>query len=291
MLWHGRKSRDTPARRNARAAVRHLKPAVVITGGSRGIGLAFAHVFLEHGATVLLVARNLSDLQTAAQSVNIQEGERCFTLACDITAPDASGRIDRELQQRGCYLECLVNNAAMGLSGPFTRATTGQIDELVAVNIASLTRLTRHALPNMIARGQGGIINVASLGGYVPGPNQAAYYASKAYVLSLSEAIASELSGLGVRITTVAPGPVATGFHADMGADGARYRVLLPELTSEHVARSGYRAFTLGQRVVVPGLLYRLVFLSLRALPHPLSVPLTAWLLKNSARAARNAPA
>ena len=188
----------------------------------------------------------------------------------------------------GCYPDILVNNAAMGLSGPFTRQTAEQLDALIALNIAALTRMTRHALPGMIARGQGGIINVASFGGYVPGPHQAAYYASKAYVLSLSEAIASETSGLGVRITAIAPGPVATGFHADMHAEQANYRLFLPELSAERIARSGYRAFTLGQRVSVPGLLYRLFFVGLRAMPHPISVPLTGWLLKNSARLPKN---
>ena len=134
----------------------------------------------------------------------------------------------------------------------------------------------------MLARGRGGVLNVASLGGVIPGPYQAAYYASKAYVLSLSEALASETSGSGVRVTVIAPGPIATAFHANMGAEAARYRTLLPELSPEHVAASAYRAFTLGQRVVVPGIMYRLFFIALRMLPHASTVRLTGWLLKNS---------
>ena len=117
-----------------------------------------------------------------------------------------------------------------------------------------MTRLTRTALPDMIARQRGGILNVASLGAYVPGPNQAAYYASKSYVVSLTEAIASEASGQGVRVSALAPGPVDTRFHHDMGADRSLYRLVLPSMTPDRVARSAYRGFMFGQRVIVPGI-------------------------------------
>lgn len=283
-LWIGRKSRDTPVRRHACASVAPLRRAVVITGGSRGIGLAFARKFLEHGHTVVLVARSNDRLAAAVASIDARVRERCLTIACDVAAPDAPSVIENELQRLSCCLDVLVNSAGIGLSGPFTQQTKEQLDQLIAVNIGGLTRLTRHALQAMCVRGEGGIISIASLGGYVPGPNQAAYYASKAYVLSLTEALASETAGLGVRICAIAPGPTGTPFHADMGAAGANYRLLLPELSADHVARSGYRGFILGQRVVVPGIFYRLVFLTLRVLPHPVSVPITGWLLKKSTR-------
>ncbi|HPG88299.1 MAG TPA: SDR family NAD(P)-dependent oxidoreductase [Hyphomicrobium sp.] len=279
--WLNRRNRDTPERRAARAAVEHLTPAVVITGGSRGIGYALARVFLAHGHTVLIVARGEADLTTARQLLEVSERARCSSLALDVTARDAADRIATKLADDGCYLDVLVNNSATGLSGPFDLQTGEMLDKLIAVNVTAVTRLMDHALRGMLARGRGGILNMASLGGYVPGPNQAAYYASKAYVLSLSEAVASEISGRGVRVCVVAPGPVGTRFHADMGADTALYRKLLPEVSPGHVARAAYRAFTIGQRVVVPGIAYRLAFLSLRLLPHTLSVPLTGRLLKN----------
>ena len=133
----------------------------------------------------------------------------------------------------------------------------------------------------MLERRRGGILNVASLGAYVPGPHQAAYYASKAYVLSLTEAIATETAGRGVKISVLVPGPVETVFHANMGAEASRYRALLPALTAERVADAGYRGFTFGQRVVAPGLLTRPSLIALKLLPHPISVPLVAWLLKS----------
>ena len=120
---------------------------------------------------------------------------------------------------------------------------------------------------------------MASLGGAVPGPNQAAYYASKAYVLSLSEALAQECAGEGVRVAAVAPGPVDTRFHADMAAEGSPYRLLIPALNPKRTARAAIRGYQLGQRVVVPGLVNRAVYISVRALPHPLTVPVVGWLL------------
>jgi uncharacterized protein len=278
--WNNRNNRDTDERRAARAKVEGLKPAVVITGGSRGIGLAFARVFLAWKHTVVIVARNEVELAGAAKFLAAAPGQ-LHALVCDVTAKDAPAKISEALARFGCYLDVLVNNAAAGLSGPVVDYPASELDALVDVNIAALTRLTRAALPDMIARGDGGILNIASLGGAVPGPNQAAYYASKAYVISLTEALAAEASGRGVRISVVAPGPVATGFHAAMHADRARYRRLLPELSADQVAGSSYRGFTLGQRVIVPGILYRIFYFSLRLLPHPVSVPLTGWLLKN----------
>ena len=279
--WINRKNLDTPDRNAARAAVAHLKPAVLIVGGSRGIGLALANEFYAHDHTIVLIARDGTELAAAARSIGADASAPVFTLAIDVTSPDAIDQLDGGLQRFGCYLDILVNNAAVGVSGPFEESAPHDIDHLVAINIAALTRLTRYALPGMLARGRGGILNIASLGGAVPGPNQAAYYASKAFVMSLTEAIASEVSGRGVRVSVVAPGPVGTGFHSAMGAQNAWYRTLLPECSPDSVAKIGYRGFTLGQRIIVPGILYRLFYLALRMLPHPISVPLTGWLLKN----------
>jgi uncharacterized protein len=279
--WINRYNRDTEERRAARAAVASRTPAAVVTGASRGIGLALAQVFLANGHTVLMIAREQAGLDAATAALDASLRECCFTLALDITRPDAAEIIEATLARNACYLDILVNNAAIGLSGPFATYEGAKLETLIALNIGALTRLTHSAVGGMLARGRGGIINIASLGGYVPGPHQAAYYASKAYVLSLTESVAYETRGRGVKLCVSAPGPVGTRFHADMHAQSALYRVLLPELSPDHVARSSYRALILGQRVAVPGLHYRVVFFILWLLPHPISVPLTGWLLKN----------
>lgn len=283
-LWLSRWARRDPA---ALAAVSGRAPATVVTGASRGIGLAIAARFAELGHEVVLIARSAADLEDAASRIRSRAGgstAQVRTLALDVTAADAGAVLDRHLAEHGLYLDVLVNNAAIGLGGPFEDAPAARIDDLVALNVGALTRLMRHALPAMKARGRGGILNIASLGGIVPGPYQAAYYASKAYVLSLTEAVAAECAGSGVRITAVAPGPVETGFHASMGADAARYRLLMPALGTRQVARTAVRGFLLGRRVVYPGLIAPVAAVAVRVLPHAITVPVVAWLLDNRGR-------
>lgn len=264
-------------------------PAVVVTGGSDGIGLAIARKFLEKGHSVALVARGAGRLAAAVQTLQgvVQSGRSLLPVLIDVTREDAFAELNRELATNGLHFDVLVNNAGIGLGGSFAQQPAEAIDRLVALNVAALTRLTRLALDDMLTRGQGHIINISSLGGYVPGPNQAAYYASKAYVLSLSEALAEELRGSGVRVCVVAPGPVNTSFHESMGADDAFYRVVLPALSPERVALAVYRGYRFNLRVAIPGVLNRLISMSLRVLPHPITVPLTGWLLAQRPRAQR----
>lgn len=271
---------DANAVRLARTAVAHLKPAVVITGGSRGIGLALAKRFIEADHTTVIVARNALTLAEAVTGLKTATGVEPLAILCDVTEPNATEIIAAALADANLYLDVLVNNAGTGLAGPFLEQTPQDVSRLLALNVESLTRLTRAALPDMIARRQGGILNIASLGAYVPGPNQAAYYASKAYVLFLTEAIASEVSGQGVRVSALAPGPVDTGFHRDMGAERSLYRMIIPSMTADRVARSAYRGFMFGRRVIAPGLFNSAFVVALKVLPHIITVPMMRGLLK-----------
>lgn len=258
------------------------KPIVLVTGGSRGIGKALAARFAKAGHDVAIVARDPDHLSAAAKSIEAATGVCPLTLACDLTAPDAPKVIKKELMAAGFYIDILINNAALGLSGPFAAHSADEIDRLLALNISAIVRMTHAGLNDMIARRHGGILNIASLGGYAPGPGQAIYYASKAFVLSLTEALAVETSGLGIRIAAVAPGPVATTFHKDMHADDARYRLFLPELSPDRVARITYCRFMLGQRVIVPGLVPQIMQAGLKVLPHRMSAAMIGWLLHSS---------
>ncbi|MGE0023329.1 MAG: SDR family NAD(P)-dependent oxidoreductase [Hyphomicrobium sp.] len=274
--WIGRSARPEA---DALAAVAGLSPAVVVTGGSRGIGRAVAARFARLGRDVLLIAREPAPLEAAAAEIAREAGVRAVPLALDVTAADAVARLDAGLAEAKLYADVLVNNAGVGLAGPFADASPEAMERLIALNIAAASRLMHHALPPMLARGRGGILNVGSLGGLVPGPYQAAYYASKAYLVSLSEAVAHEVSGRGVRIAIVAPGPVNTRFHQSMHADRALYRAIVPALSADAAAASAVRGYMLGRRVIVPGVLATLGALAVKVLPHALTVPIVGALL------------
>jgi uncharacterized protein len=274
--WIGRWSSPDAA---ALAAVSGRRPAVVVTGGSEGIGLAIARQFAAQGREIVLVARREAPLAAAAEAFGRDFGRKAWPLPVDITQPDAADAIARFLEASGLYADVLVNSAGVGQAGTFAEAAVGDIERLIDLNIAALSRLMRSFLPQMVARGRGGLLNVASLGGLAPGPNQAIYYASKAYVISLTEAVAYEVRGRGVRIAVVAPGPVETAFHARMGAEAARYRHLLPADSPQFVARSAVRWFGLGRKVIVPGFASSCLAIAMRYVPHGVVVPIVGWLL------------
>lgn len=276
-MWFARYARPSEA---ALAAIAQLKPAVVVTGGSRGIGLAIARRFAKAGCHVALIARNADPLRDAAAAIVQDFGVAAVPIVLDITQADAPEQIDEELARHSLYADILVNCAGIGLAGPFVEHDARKVAQLVELNIAALTRLMHYALPKMLARARGGILNVASLGGLVPGPYQALYYASKAYVISLSEAVAHETAGQGVRISALAPGPVNTGFHEAMGAELAYYRQLIFPLSPQGAANAAYRGYLLGFRVIVPGFANKFLTLTLRFLPHRLTLPIMSWLLR-----------
>lgn len=255
-------------------------PVCIITGSSEGIGLHLAHEFGSRGHRLLLVARNAVSLESAARDLRNRHGVMVYTAPIDLTEPDYLERLETALQKDQLYADIVVNNAAFGLGGPFAEQEVTRIEELCRLNVEALTVLTRTFLPDMLSRARGGILNVASIGGLMPGPYQAAYYASKAYVLSLTEALAHENTGRGVLICAAAPGPVATRFHARMGAANSFYLKLMRPLAPEKAARIIYSGFVGGRTVIVPGLLPSLSSFGARYTPHALLTPFIGWFLK-----------
>jgi short-subunit dehydrogenase len=274
--WISRRAAPQP---EALAAVSRFSPAVVVTGASRGIGRALAQRFAHAGRDVALIAREAGALDAVAKEIAQSTGVRAVAVPLDITLTDAPPRLDAALKDAGLYVDVLVNNAGVGLAGAFADQSRDELDALIALNVTAATRLMQHALPSMLARGRGGVLNIGSLGGLVPGPYQAAYYASKAYLVSLTEAAAFEARGRGVRIAVVAPGPVDTTFHRTMRAENALYRTVIPALSAEAVANSAYRGFMIGRTVIVPGVLPTLAAVAVKILPHAVTVPLVGALL------------
>ena len=273
------------------------RPLVVVTGGSDGVGLEVARLMVRDGADVCLVARDqerlghavaalvaevsaLQATQRATSRAAAKADQEVFSISCDLTDDGAGRRLVDELAAKGRTVDVLVNSAGVGQSGPFAGARHEELDQLVALNVSALTELCRAVLPGMIKRRRGGIINIASLGGVTPGPYQAAYYASKAYVISLSSALAWEARGQGVRVMCSAPGPVETGFHARMNAESALYRRLLPALSPEATARATLRAYRGGRTLVMPGVVNRAMALALHVMPIKLRAAIVGILLK-----------
>lgn len=276
-LWVRRYADPMP---EAIARVQGLAPATVITGASEGLGLALARRIAREGRTVVLLARSSDVLDDAARELSsAYPNSRVIAEALDVSEPTAPQILDTLLTRHQLYLDVLVNNAGIGLGGEFTAIEESKIDELVATNIAALTRLTRHYLPAMRERARGGVMNLASLASFVPGPWQAPYFASKAYVLSLTAAIGSECAGEGVRICVIAPGPIETRIHRKMRTTNTFYRLLLPSIPADRMARLAWRSYRLGRRVVVPGVVNSIFAWAGRAMPFEILLPLVGWLM------------
>ena len=273
-----RKMREA-AKRGSAGAQPLGTPYTVIIGGSEGIGIALAHEFARTGAPLLLIARTEEPLKLAAEELAKAHEVEVDWLVLDVTEPGAAGRIEAYAAEKGQSVEVLVNSAGIGLSGPFITHRPEDVARLVDLNVRALTVLSRHFLPRMVRNRRGGILNVASLGGLVPGPNQAAYYASKAYVISLTESLAYEIADTNVRLSVLCPGPVRTKFHERMGAEGSFY-LATGRMSPEAVARAGYHGFACGETVILPGLLCSANAIALKILPLFVSLPFMGWLLK-----------
>jgi short-subunit dehydrogenase len=245
-----------------------LQPITLITGASAGIGAALADEFARHGHALVLVARREPQLQAVADAVERRGHPRPRVMTADLAAPGAADRIDAQLRAAGLEVQFLVNNAGFGLVGPATSLDRGEQLAIVDLNARALTELSLCFVDSM-ARHKGGILNVASLAGFMPGPGMAVYHATKAYVLSFSEALHQELKARDVRVTALCPGPVETEFQARAGMPSDYFPPMFAR-SAERVAREGYGGLMANRRVVVPGSHNRVAALLPRLLPRGL---------------------
>ncbi|WP_134700570.1 SDR family oxidoreductase [Ammoniphilus sp. YIM 78166] len=238
---------------------------VLITGASNGIGYELAKHFARNGYALVLVARNRKKLEELAQELESMYGTKSHILVKDLSIPGTPLEIAEELQQKALPIEILVNNAGFGLYGLFSETEAKETLDMIQVNISSLTHLTRLLLPEMMSRKSGKILNVASTASFQPGPLMAVYYATKAYVLSFSEALANELEPYGITVTALCPGPTATGFEQRAGFRASK---LFKGMSAEQVAVIGYEGLQQGKTVVIPGLKNWLLASSVRFIPR-----------------------
>ncbi|HEX3824434.1 MAG TPA: SDR family oxidoreductase [Mycobacteriales bacterium] len=245
------------------------RPVALVTGASSGIGLALARVLAREGHDLVLVARREPELARLAAELKSRYGADATVITADLSVPSGPANVFDAVAAAGLDIDVLVNNAGFGGQGRFTDTDAGTEQRMLAVNVVALTEMTKLFLPAMTRRATGQVLNVASTAAFQPGPFMAVYYASKAYVLSFTEALAEELAGTGVTATALCPGVVPSGFQ-----DAANLRDDAPMLKSpgakstEFVAEAAYDGMTRGRRIVIPGMLNKIGVQSLRVSPR-----------------------
>jgi len=247
-----------------------MNPTALVTGASGGIGYELAKLFAKDHFNVVLVARSAPKLMQFADELQRQFSVSAKAVPLDLTAAPAPQFLFDQLQREGIIVDFLVNNAGYGVLGEFAKVPLEENLGQIQLNVTALTHLTKLFLGPMIERHSGKILNVASTAGFQPGPLMAVYYATKAYVILFSEALANELSGSGVTVTCLCPGATDTGFQGRAGvADTKLFRAIRP-MDAKTVARDGYRGLMAGKTMVISGFRNWLLAESVRFSPRKL---------------------
>jgi short-subunit dehydrogenase len=253
-------------------------PTVLITGASGGIGYELAKLFARDRHNLVLIARSVDKLNQLASELQTQFAITAKIIPLDLAAAPAPKFLFDQLQREGIAVDILVNNAGFGASGQFAQIPEEEILGQIHLNITALTHLTRLFLPPMLERRAGKIMNVASTAAFQPGPLMAVYYATKAYVLSFSEAIANELRGSGVTVTCFCPGATNTGFARRARTESSRLFKHMGAMDAATVARDGYRGLMAGRTLVISGAHNWLVAESVRFAPRKMVTAVSRWI-------------
>ena len=261
------------------------RPVALITGASGGIGLELARLAAKEGHDLVLVARSTAKLEEVAKYLTGMYSISAQVLTADLADPAAPQAIVDELGRRGLSgVDVLVNNAGFGDWGLFGRADLARQLAMIQVNVTALTALTRLLLPAMVTQRKGRILNVASTAGFAPGPLMAVYYATKAYVISFSEALSNEFEGTGITVTVLCPGPTRTGF-AEVAGMGQSNLFSSPNVMAvEPVALAGWRGMRRGTPMVVPGFANKVLLQAIRISPRWLLRRITRWFQEGRAQ-------
>ena len=247
---------------------------VLITGASGGIGEAFAHLAAEENCDLILIARSENELNRVRGIIIARHPAiQIAVIGRDLSLPDAVPAIEEELNGRNLLPDIVVNNAGFGLNGPIGELPIAEQLNSIDLNVRAMTDICLRFVPHMIARNDGGFINVASIAAFLPGPYMTVYHASKAYLLSFSEGLAAELEGTGVTITTLCPGPVRTGFQARAGMQPFGLLQNWLVWPANEVAQAGWEGFKQHRRVVIPGVMSTLAAYCGRFMPRWLVLP------------------
>jgi uncharacterized protein len=252
----------------------------LITGASRGIGEQLARALARSISDLILVARGHARLETLAAELTRKHAVRVHVWPEDLSRPDAADRIAQRLRDAQLTLDVLVNNAGVGTSGAFADSDPAEQERMIVLNVLALTRVTRALLPHLIASKRGAILNIASTAGLQPVPHLAVYAATKAFVLSFSQALRNELADVGVTVTTLCPGPTRTDFIALAGAEGSKLFAPARLLAADRVARAGLAGLARRRALVIPGFLNVCLAFAGRFTPQFVLVRISRWLMR-----------
>jgi hypothetical protein len=244
------------------------KTYTLITGASGGIGRDLAMLAAADGKNLILAARSVDKLEQLAETIQKTNTVDVVTIDVDLSDDAGVNSLISTISKQNLQIDTLINNAGFGDFGDFAKADLSKNMEMIRLNISALTQLSYFVLQGMIKNGKGKIMNVASTAAFMPGPGMAVYYASKAYVLSFSEALARELKGSGITVTALCPGPTDTSFAATAGLGKSLMHRILPPATSMQVAKAGYKAMTKGKVIEIPGFTNKLSVLTPRFTPR-----------------------
>jgi short-subunit dehydrogenase len=240
---------------------------VLITGASSGIGLELAKCFAADGSRLILVARNREAMEKLAEELRLKNKVEVIVLPADLSLAETPKRIFEKLSAQKISVDVLVNNAGFGTHGPFVETPLPRQLEMLQINITAMTELTGLFLPGMVQRKRGGILNVGSVAGFQPGPNMAVYFATKAFVLSITEALAEELLGTGLMVSVLCPGPTESNFGNIARGEKVR-QIKTSKMPTDVVAIQGHRAFRDGKVIAVPGIQNHLLIFLNRLVPR-----------------------
>lgn len=252
-----------------------MKKTALITGASNGIGLELAIVHASKGDNLVLVARSKDKLETIKKDLETKFKISVYLIAKDLSAPDAALEVYNETIQNNIQVDYLINNAGFGDFGMFYETDWNKELQMINLNITTLTQFTKLYIKDMVKRGNGKIMNVASTAAFQSGPTMAVYFATKAYVLSFSEAVNNEVSDKGVTVTILCPGATESGFQAAAAMEESNLVKGKKLPTSKEVAEFGYKAMMKGQTVAIHGLMNTIMATSVRFTPRPLVVKIT----------------
>lgn len=259
----------------------NTKTYTLITGASGGIGYDLAILAGSDGKNLVLTARSADKLNLLAETIRKKSNTDVIVVDVDLSSQEGVEKLISEITAKNIQVDTLINNAGFGDFGDFAKADLSKNMEMIRLNISALTQLTHFALQGMLKSGKGRIMNVASTAAFMPGPGMAVYYASKAYVLSFSEALTRELKGSGITVTSLCPGPTDTGFAKVSGLGHSLMHRMLPPQTSFQVAKVGYKAMIKGKAIEIPGIMNKLSTLTPRFTPRSIVRNLIYGIHKN----------